>query len=121
MAEIKDLQKLIEERAKAKLIADMKQLVETLGEQPLLNYDTPRVHLRFEKDNSQTPTYEPYHIIELIRMGSGPVSYYAQRLYDYWLPIYIEKESAEFLQKVDQLQEDVQQLFSDTQNLQNNG
>jgi hypothetical protein len=119
--EIKDLQKLIEERAKAKLLKDLQELSDFIYKHPLLNhYSAPA--------GSPPDMYIADTLNEKVRRIGAPDIFkmyfnekyedstcYRARLYRFWLPIYIERESTEFLEKVDQVVEDVQNLLDNTQ------
>lgn len=130
MSQIKDLQKLIEERAENNLRADLTKLGQIIREQPLLNGShIPRLYTQYEKQikivNAAAPgtekVYKDIHPGCLISIDyRGVCDRYTQLLYNHWLPIYIEREAAKFLKDIDDLKVRAGQLKSDVQNLLDN-
>lgn len=100
--QIKDLQKLIEERAAKRLREDIRKLSDVFCNQTLFK-DLPEVFKIKTLDGKSTeiPQYFFY--------WSYP---FMKQLEDYWLPKYIEQESKELLEKVDSLREDIDNLTS---------
>lgn len=120
MADIKDLQRLIAEKAAKKLIADLEELSKLMDKQPLLKHDKitgnypPEIFLeafpkkdpvKYEKTRVDLLFYiNPY--THLLNSES-----YMGQLYKFWLPTYIQNESTEFLKSVDELKDKVDELF----------
>lgn len=115
--EIKDLQKLIEERAISKLTDDLVKLSEVINSQPLLQHNgssyPPNVYL--QTGSTSRANYEEIRVDRLFCIN--PHSYlhqsngYMGQLYRHWLPVYIERESSEFLKKIDNLEQEVNHLL----------
>lgn len=122
--EIKDLQKLIEERASQELLKDLLELSKTMDAQTLLNVDSDGPILAYDrKQDRNIPAWEPSYTFDLYNfsvqygMSASNLSPFMRQLYDHWLPKYIEAKSKEFLEKLDQVQQDVNYLL-DNQPLQ---
>lgn len=127
MAKIKDLQKLIEERAEKKLESDLKDLQKLFHEQPLLQnngIEYPPLIAVCKADPSLTSSYEKTKIGSLLNshpyVDFKETDNYIGQLYRFWLPTYIERESAEFLQTVDRVNKDLTDLQDEVINLMNN-
>lgn len=109
---IKDLQKLIEERAISKLKKDLQNLSDLIHKQPLLNSNAPRLYIA----NTLDAKVQGVDGCDIFRLAFQETSEngtsYRARLYQFWLPIYIERESAEFLKNVDDLSNNVNDLLT---------
>lgn len=118
--EIKDIQKLIEERAILRLTSDIKNLEKLITSQPLLKHngrnEKPPVGELVGKLPDGEPIYEKTNVTALFSVNIythlHDSTNYMGQLYRYWLPIYIEQESREFLEKLDQIQDDVNDLLN---------
>ena len=100
---MKDLTKLIEEKAERKLNQDIRKYLHSISENELF---TP-----LEKFTI-TVNEKPYSLESLFYPADG--NYGFRLIHDAILPIYIERESVDFMQKVEQLQNDVNDLLNDT-------
>lgn len=126
MAQIKDLQKLIEERAEKKLEQDLKDLSKLLKNQPLLGHDPilgdpPVLGIKSESTGEKFKPVNPRSLLSFTAYISFKnESDYIGQLYRFWLPVYIARESAEFLQTVDRLNKDLEDLQDEVTNLMNN-
>lgn len=111
--EVSKIQKLINEKAERRLDRDLEKLREVRGLgllTPFNQFDTNFPKLAFTYKASvngeikdKTLEYElPRHFEK--RMP------FMQALKDYWLPLYIDQDTADFLAKVEQLDRDVAAL-----------
>lgn len=116
MPEIKDLQKLIEERAASKLKKDLQDLHNILYDHPLFNRakDGPPPPIYLSKNLAGTEVKEIplYSLLSMDRNDITVDKSLRGELYRFWLPIYIERESAELLKKVDELVSSVDDLLT---------
>lgn len=112
------MQKLIEEKAKARLAEDIKKLSNSIRENALVNGgDMKMPKLSYQgTDYSNKPQQidsVPYYVFAVPTYGNIETdnSYMAQ-LYRYWLPKYIEQEAKEFIEQVDMLKGHVTDLLT---------
>ena len=121
--EIKDLQKLIEDRASKKLTEDIKAFAKTINASPCLSSGWGDINglLKLQLTrNEGTPNQrqDKIGVLDLFSTSNYDSSIqgdFLKALYRHLLPTYITRESAEFLKKVDQVVEDVQNLLDNTQ------
>lgn len=108
---IADLQKLIAERAEKKLDGEINTLSASIMSQPLLRSSHNMPELAYQGLASDgTDVWKSSSVLDLFSQYSK--GRYLNKLKAYWLPIYIEREAKEFIEKVDSLQQDVENLLS---------
>lgn len=108
MAEIKDLQKLIEEKAEKRLDEDISKLSNLVrGNKLIEGVGVPGIFL-------QIP--DPPKEGRMVHISIRDMFYYSHtymtRLKEFWLPKYIQEESELFMKKVDEIREDVDNLLN---------
>lgn len=104
MKSLPDIQQLIDFRADRKLKDDLLKINETIQKMPILM-----------ENNSEFPKLQFGEKKELPRwfFGDGKDSFY-EALYNYWLPIYKNREAQNFLADVERLKSDVNDLMNVT-------
>lgn len=119
MPEIKDLQKLIDERAARILEKDIRELSTLIRAQNLFQHNgeswPPGLKIGDTKEQKIMDIFQ-ISVYENIRDSDS----YIGKLYKHWLPIYISNESAKFLKDIDTLKNKASQLENDVQNLLDN-
>jgi hypothetical protein len=118
------LQATINKRAADRLDADLQAASKFIRENRLLSITSDNDHgmsapslsyeIRAEQDGQKAKvnTTQPYYIFKYEKScGTIHSAWYMDRLREYWLPIYIEEETQMFVQKVDQVKEDVNYLL----------
>lgn len=123
---IDTLQQVINERAAAKLDAHLIEISDYIrGNRLLSDTQIPNltVHLVDEKgqEKPDTQTKAPCWIFEYERRSVSS-SYiasgiYMKRLRDYWLPIYIQEETENFVKLIDQMGEQLDDIQNQVDNL----
>lgn len=126
--DIKDLQKLIEQRAADKLAKDLFAIADRISKEVLLqphrvngSVDGKFPELAYTMSTTKPKVYTEESNARLF--GAQAQQYtgyniwgvYLKQLQEYWLPIYIERESKEFLEKLDKVKEDVDYLLDNAQ------
>lgn len=100
MSDLTNIQQLINDKAEKKLNDDINAMIKTIRNIPLLNAtEIPAPMMTFGEQ-----THYPYYIF-------GGVQF-RKSLYDYWLPIYQSREAKLFVDEVDRLKNDVQNLVN---------
>lgn len=120
--DIKDLQKLIEERATERLEVDLIALGKLVEKHPLLGVGDDGPQLAYNVDYGKIVNERKVVRYETQSIGRlfGATYYnqdhlwgeYLKQLRQFWLPKYIEEESKAFLDKLDQIQNDVDYLLN---------
>lgn len=127
MRTYKDLNSLVEARAKQKLLDDLADLSQKILGNSLMRPVTsardeenafPRLGLitlvndqrKFE-DMTTEKLFGCSKQKDTVVNESQVWGYYLKQLYMYWLPIYIERESRSFMEAVDRMQKDVNYLL----------
>lgn len=99
METITDLQTLIDEKAIYKLKSEIKKISEVIRANRLFRNSQEFPQLGF-KDKYNTPFWIFKHDSDFM-----------DAIYDYWLPIYKEEAAKEFIQTVQELKENVDNLL----------
>ena len=114
MRQIKDLQKLIEGKASWKLQRDLQELHNILYKHPLLNRYGESIPpgLLIARTSSEVP--KRHFAYDLLSKEGGDLqtdNSYRGDLYRFWLPIYIERETKNLLDRADELTTKVNDLI----------
>lgn len=121
---IQDIQAIIDKRAQAKLDADLLKMGETFRNLPLLRNmndggSMPTVYYKVDPKpghESEPPVFKELSVYDFFsawenRPGDIKYSGYMTKLRAYWLTEYIQRETLEFFNRVDQLGNDVKELL----------
>lgn len=122
---IQDIQTIIDRRAQAKLDADLMKMSETITNFPLFRNmndggSMPGIFGRVESKpgfENETPVYKEHSVYDFFsayqNRGGDPVKYsnYMAKLRAYWLTEYIQRETLDFFNRVDQLATSVNELL----------
>lgn len=107
MREIKDLQKLIEDRARQQLSDDLDVLFDPIQRSPLMK-NLPAIFNLYCKQTPESDRVAGYEPNRFFYWSNR----YRTSLHEYWLPVYIERESKKLLEKVDRLSTEVEDLLT---------
>lgn len=105
--QVGDLQELINNKAENRLKADLKAFEARMSTESLISgyhSDQPRLSFEAKKGEFKTDT-----IGRLLNPNWGV---YYKALYEFWLPVYIQEETTNFVSQVDKLKEDAAHLFN---------
>jgi len=105
MATIKDLQKLIEEKAKKRFDNDFNADVKLIRNSELFSRVSNCDTLFIDK------THNGEEITESAYCAFKQGAYYYKYLQEYWLPIYIERESKQLLADVEAMKEQFESVI----------
>lgn len=100
--------------AERRLERDLKKLSNSIRENRLMatgdsDPDRPRPDLYWKAPDGQYKQFTPYQLFRYKDSGSTP---YMEELFRYWLPVYIQEETNNFFSKVDQLQQNYDELLT---------
>jgi hypothetical protein len=117
---IQDIQAVIEKRATLKLNTDLQSLCNSMNNIELLRYngdhlaERPKAFLKVRDGQSEKfQDYEipsMFHVSTNDRDGRFSGSILMTKLHDYWLPVYIERETKSFFDRLDQVEQQVSDL-----------
>lgn len=100
MSNLTNIQQLINDKAEKKLNDDINAMIQAIRNIPVLTAtETPSPMITFGEH-----THYPFYFF------SG--GQFRKALYDYWLPIYQSREAKLFVDEVDRLKNDVQNLVN---------
>lgn len=114
------LQELINKRALARLRKDLVEISTFIrGNRILSESSIPQLTFKMVPDSKgeqKTDTKAPYWVFQFEKSQYGTDNYsgsaYMQTLLDHWLPIYVAEESRLFMEQVEKLQGDVNDLLT---------
>lgn len=111
------LQALIEKRASTKLLKDLSDLERMINSNSLLKHNRiPVVYTEKLHDGYRDIDFCPRDIFRIDEIGHTSSSSwkksnsYMGKLYQFWFPIYIENETREIIERLDLLQEQINQI-----------
>jgi hypothetical protein len=120
---VQDIQAVIEQRASNKLDKDMETMCNTVQRFDLLrNIDDgqrPEVFAKYPAEGTQAERYIGFSVPALFngeveRNGNFSGSKWIKDLRNYWLTEYIQRETKDFFERLDRLENDVKDLMDST-------
>lgn len=135
---VNSLQEVINKRASKRLIRDLLNLSEYISQNRLLysneldmpklfikNSDNPALLALIDGEKNTKRVYlqsefssAPFHNMFAVSSSTSNPSVsgaFAKYLYSFWLPKYIEEETQTFIERIDDLKEDVEYLLDNSE------